>query len=126
MNSIQELIANIYIEHDYLLENLTTPESDIFRSIQKRDNSVIYLQEALKRLSALLVRHHGIKCLVLVDRFDTPGEIAFRNGYYKMALDFFRSLFQLLLRVCISTEVSFLVACLLYYTNSNSCFFEEK
>lgn len=56
-------------------------------------------EDALLYLSKYLKDYHKNKCIVLIDEYDHPLDIAYQHQYYKEAYGFFASLFGALLKV---------------------------
>ena len=75
---IKYLIADIYNEHDYLLDNDFLQQSDqiYFESIFDCEADEQSLKNSLKKLSEFLFQYHQKKVMILLDEYDTPIQAA--------------------------------------------------
>ncbi|RHZ87534.1 hypothetical protein Glove_33g98 [Diversispora epigaea] len=85
MIRLRVLMAEIYDEHDYLINNLSPHEQTRYQKIIDRDPTYpeSKLVSALQELSMYLRRHYKKQCIVLVDEYDSPMEYAYNKGYYE-------------------------------------------
>ncbi|KAJ3223312.1 hypothetical protein HDU81_009243 [Chytriomyces hyalinus] len=101
-SAFRTLLAETYGQFKYLLESphLDDDEKALFRRIISNDESVdkADLTASLQRLSEFLTRHHGRKCVILVDEYDTLLECAGCEGFLKSASKFFGSMLSELLK----------------------------
>ncbi|CAG8681225.1 7170_t:CDS:2, partial [Paraglomus brasilianum] len=56
------------------------------------------LLDSLGSLLRYLTDFHGRKCIILIDEYDQPIAVAYRNGFYDDAQKFFRTVFEVLLK----------------------------
>ncbi|RHZ64753.1 hypothetical protein Glove_320g155 [Diversispora epigaea] len=92
------LVAEIYGEHRYLINNLYPDEQRKYQKLLEEDSTESQLKFSLKALSMYLQRHFKKKCIVLVDEYDSPMERAYNKGYFRVANDFFKDMFSSLLK----------------------------
>ena len=78
---ISQILADLYVQHYYLLESgiLTEPEKAFFRRVTDRMDRLDAVV-ALKRLSAFLSRYYDKKVLIFLDEYDTPMQEAYVYG----------------------------------------------
>lgn len=91
---INQLIKEIYKQHDFLLEGdtLTEEEKKNYRMVSESMLEVV-AASAIAKLSELLHRYYQKKVIILLDEFDTPLLEAYTGGYYKELSSFLRSMF---------------------------------
>ena len=96
-------LATLYEEHKYVYGNLTNSQLNTSRFDQINSGVLKdgITKNALFYLSKYLKDYHKIKCIVLIDEYDHPLDIAYRYKYYEEARGFFASLFGALLKVSI-------------------------
>uniref|UniRef100_U9SXY4 AAA-ATPase-like domain-containing protein n=1 Tax=Rhizophagus irregularis (strain DAOM 181602 / DAOM 197198 / MUCL 43194) TaxID=747089 RepID=U9SXY4_RHIID len=93
----QEL-ASLYKEHGYINDILDNYEKLRFNKILSGNFEHAVIIKSLEHLSKYLRTYHRRRCIVLVDEYDHPMEIAYRYQYYEKARGFFSSLFGALLK----------------------------
>jgi hypothetical protein len=95
-------VRSLYKEHSYLINDSVTmldkPDIERFELIRGESNYP-RVEDTLLELSAHLARHHREKCIILIDEYDHPMDVAYRKGYYEEARDFFSALMGKLLKV---------------------------
>lgn len=91
IEELKNLIAELYEEHIYTLENLSSFNEDIFNNILTRKPNMVELRNSLKFLSKILKDHHKKKVVLIIDEYDTPIVSGYEYGYYDEAISFFRS-----------------------------------
>jgi len=99
-------LAELYKKHEYVYYKLDTYEKSNFDKIRSGILQYEITKDALVDLSKYLKSYHRNKCIVLIDEYDHPLDVAYRYQYYKEACGFFASLFGALLKV--STFSTFL------------------
>lgn len=92
---ICQLLANLYSEHEYLLESsiLTEQERDFWSRVSA-DMGDVEASLALYQLSACLMRYYGKKAIILLDEYDTPMQEAYIHGYWDELVLFVRNIFN--------------------------------
>jgi hypothetical protein len=96
-------LATLYGDHHYVYYQVSnkTLNKSRFDSISSGKFEDGVTEDALFYLSKYLKDYHKRKCIVLVDEYDHPLDIAYRYQYYEEARSFFASLFGALLKVSI-------------------------
>ena len=88
-------IQNLYNQYDYLLESqhLTRLDKIKFDTILLGKAGIADVKNSLLYLSNYLHKHHGKRCLLLIDEYDTPIQAAYNHDYYDDMVGFIQSLF---------------------------------
>ena len=92
LNSISNLVAEIYRENMYLLESSSLDEIEKKEFYDYRTKGVTEsdLKSALLFLSSCLYAHHQKRVIILLDEYDTPIDSSERYGYYDEMINFMR------------------------------------
>ena len=120
-----ELVSEI-TRHDYLAssDKLSGDEKQKFKSLlsskDQRDidddadveKEIGRYSTAIKTLSELLAKHHGMKTIILIDEYDVPLENAYHQGFYDKLISFIRSIFESALKTNDSLEFAVVTGCL--------------
>ena|SRR5205809_716063 len=93
------MLAGLYEEHKYVSKSLFEYKNIRFNQIRSEDKNCKRMYDALVDLSKYLKDYHRSKCIVLIDEYDHPLDIAYRYQYYEEARGFFAPLFGALLKV---------------------------
>ena len=95
VKQIKNELINLYNAFDYIMK------SDLYNENEKLQYKSIRVgmddetaQEALNNLSNYLSRYYGKKVIILLDKYDTPMQEAYVNGYWEKLVGFTRSLFN--------------------------------
>jgi len=94
-----EKLASLYKKHRYINDILDDYEKSRFNKIRSGDFEYAITINSLVYLSKYLKDYRRNKCIVLIDEYDHPLEIAYRYQYYEKARGFFASLFGALLKI---------------------------
>lgn len=70
---------------------LDQPERERFSALRAGAAPDEDIRRALQDLTGWLARHHGARCVVLVDEYDTPIHTGFAYGYHAEVINFFRT-----------------------------------
>ncbi|KAJ3028174.1 UNVERIFIED_CONTAM: hypothetical protein HDU68_002320 [Siphonaria sp. JEL0065] len=102
LSKIRTLLSNTYSQFDYLLEStaLKTYEKTLFNLIMSGEETVdeANLMSSLQKLSGFLTRCHNSPCVILIDEYDVPLEVAYHKGFFEDASVFFSGMFSALLK----------------------------
>lgn len=90
IEEIKNLIAELYEEHIYILENLSSFNKNIFNHVLNRNANMVELRNSLKFLSKILKDFYGKNVVLIIDEYDTPIVSAYEYGYYDEIITFFR------------------------------------
>ncbi len=94
---IKYLLSRLYNEFDFLNDNLNKLDRINFENIWlKTDYCEIDI--AISYLCELVAKHYGKKVVLLIDEYDTPLISAHQHGYYKEAINFFKTLLSTALK----------------------------
>ncbi|PKY57378.1 DUF1703-domain-containing protein [Rhizophagus irregularis] len=91
-------LAGLYKKHEYVYDKLDKYEKLNFDKIRSGILQYEITKDALLDLSKYLKDYHRNKCIVLIDEYDHPLDVAYRHQYYEEARGFFASLFGALLK----------------------------
>lgn len=92
--------SELYKQYSYLYDKLHFDKEN-FAKVVTCDTS-LQLSGHLVYLSQYLAEYHKSKCVILIDEYDHPFEIAFHNKYFDDAKDLLTSILSPLLKVTIS------------------------
>ncbi|CAJ0830352.1 4211_t:CDS:2, partial [Entrophospora sp. SA101] len=97
---LYEELIRLYQEHGYVYHNLTNYDRKRFNDVINKDEYTMknLLKYTLYDLSRWLNNYHHCRCIVLIDEYDHPLDIAHRHGYYKEACSFFATILGMLLK----------------------------
>ena len=92
---ICQLIAELYTDHSFLLDNDALAEGDrnFFESVCV-DMDDVTATLAIHYLSKYLSAYYGKRVIILLDEYDTPMQEAYVHGYWKDLVAFTRSMFN--------------------------------
>lgn len=92
---ICQLIAELYANHSFLLDNPALSEGDkeFFRRVTPIMDDVDATM-AIHYLSKFLHAYYGKKVIILLDEYDTPMQEAYVHGFWDELVAFTRSLFN--------------------------------
>jgi hypothetical protein len=96
---LSKKLSELYEEHGYVYEKLSGCRKNNFEQICSGVPKKAVMEDALVDLSRYLKNYHQNKCIVLIDEYDHPLNVAYRYQYYEQARSFFASLFGALLKV---------------------------
>lgn len=107
-------IAEEFGRHDELLDSskLTEAEKSRYQSIRDVEGSEADYLDALKFLSACMVKHYRKKVILLIDEYDVPLENSYFGGFYDKMIAVIRSLFESALKTNENLEFSVITGCL--------------
>jgi len=93
---LKDLIAELYIKHDFLLETGILKDAEInkFKKIMEGELTNTDLCKCLKRLSDYLNRYTKKKVYILLDEYDTPLHAAYSSGYWDKITKLISMLFE--------------------------------
>jgi hypothetical protein len=71
------MLAGLYEEHSYVSESLSEYKNKRFNQIRSEDDNCKRVYDALVELSKYLKDYHKSKCIVLIDEYDHPLDVAY-------------------------------------------------
>lgn len=94
MENIGEVLACLYEEHRYLLNNnvLSSERQVVYQNILCRRASQVEYENSLKYLSEYLGLYHKANPVILIDEYDMPIQAAYSYNYYEELIIFIRNL----------------------------------
>jgi Predicted AAA-ATPase/PD-(D/E)XK nuclease superfamily len=95
LQKMMMLMAEVYKEHRYLLSSPRLSEEDkiFYKAILNAKVDQSMLEGSIKKLTACLYQHHGVKPWLLIDEYDTPIQSGYLGGYYQPMISCMRNLF---------------------------------
>jgi len=91
VNQFRIMMASVYTNKKYVLDALDDSEKEMFLSIMNRDASEDDLKNSVLFLSNCLYKYYNKKVIILIDEYDVPIQEGYLDGFYKLAIDFIRS-----------------------------------
>ncbi|WP_165248856.1 AAA family ATPase [Adlercreutzia sp. ZJ141] len=90
--AIRSKMASEYRRHYYLADspNLSDAEKAQVEQVSYDQFNDLPLGRSLMVLSDLLFKHHGKRCVILIDEYDAPVMAGHTNGYYREAVSFIK------------------------------------
>ena len=94
IDSLKVKISKLFAEYRDLIEKLDKFDTALFeKMILREDINEAELSESLLTLTDILYRYYKKQVIVLIDEYDAPLTYAYGQGYYKEAVDFFKTLY---------------------------------
>jgi len=92
--SLRSAVADLCIEHSYLLDSALTDDGDkeVFRHLKARQGNDTETKDALYTLMRMMKMHYARPVILLIDEYDVPLAKASEANYYLQMLDVLRSL----------------------------------
>ena len=99
IDSLKIKISKLFAEYRDLIEKLDKFDTALFeKMILREEISEAELSEALLTLTDILCRYYKNQVIVLIDEYDAPLTYAYGHGYYKEAVEFFKTLYSNVLK----------------------------
>ena len=95
---IKSIIARLFSEYKYLLNDLDKFDTVTFENIIMKNIDLEDLKETLNFLTKILYEKYNKKVVVLIDEYDSPLVSAYLNKYYEKARDFFKTFYSLVMK----------------------------
>ena len=94
--NLKSAVLDMYQEHRYLLDSdkIYPEEKEKITEILFCRENEVDLKNSLKELSKYLNRHYDRPVMLLVDEYDVPLQNAYVKGYYKDAIEFFKTFYR--------------------------------
>ncbi|WP_230398429.1 AAA family ATPase [Novisyntrophococcus fermenticellae] len=111
---MKKMLAEEFGRHDRILnsDKLTDAEKKRYRDIRDVRGSEPDYLDAIKFLSACLMKHYGQKTIILIDEYDVPLENSYFGGFYDQMVTVIRSLFESALKTNENLEFAVITGCL--------------
>ena len=91
-------LSDFFSEYQYLLKELNENDTDKFKKVLREEANLSNLGTTLKFLTKILYEKYNKKVVVLIDEYDSPLVLAYINGYYGKAKDFFKTFYSTVLK----------------------------
>ena len=109
IDSLKIKISKLFAEYRDLIEKLDKFDTALFeKMILREDISEAELSEALLTLTDILCRYYKKQVIVLIDEYDAPLTYAYGHGYYKEAVEFFKTLYSNVLKTNLNLKMGVL------------------
>ncbi|WP_147371774.1 AAA family ATPase, partial [Fusobacterium nucleatum] len=95
---IKSIIARLFSECKYLLNDLDKFDTVTFENIIMKNIDLEDLKETLNFLTKILYEKYNKKVVVLIDEYDAPLVSAYHNNYYEKTRDFFKTFYSSVLK----------------------------
>lgn len=111
---MKKMIAEEFRRLDFVLEldKLTKAEKVRFQAIRDVNGDDADYLDALRFLSACMMKCTGKKTIILIDEYDVPLENAYFSGFYDEMIPLIRSLFESALKTNENLEFAVITGCL--------------
>lgn len=111
---MKKMVAEEFRRLDFVLEHdeLTNAEKTRFRAIRDVDGEDSDYLDALRFLSACMMKCTGKRTIILIDEYDVPLENAYFGGFYGEMIPLIRSLFESALKTNENLEFAVITGCL--------------
>lgn len=90
------LIANTYREHENVLWNsrqLSESQKIFYKRILEKEANQSELEDSLRFLAECLYSHYRKKVIILIDEYDTPLNVSYKESYFEQMAGFFKGIF---------------------------------
>ena len=93
--TLKRTLVEIFIEYAELLksEKLLEIEKEMFSTVLNAKANEIDMRNAIKLLTQLLYKEYERPVILLLDEYDVPLQHAYVNGYYKEAIEFYKTFY---------------------------------
>ena len=95
---IKSIIARLFSEYKYLLNDLDKFDTVTFENIIMKNIDLEDLKETLNFLTKILYEKYNKKVVVLIDEYDAPLVSAYHNNYYEKTRDFLKTFYRTVLK----------------------------
>ncbi|RIB20695.1 hypothetical protein C2G38_2303132 [Gigaspora rosea] len=97
---LHEELARLYEQFRYIYSNLSDEDKIRYDKIVAKDPSTLtnIVAYTLFDLTKWLENYHSRRCIILIDDYDHPLNVAFENNYYEDAHKFLASIFQMVFK----------------------------
>lgn len=111
---MKKIVAEEFGRYDAILkiDKLTDAEKERFQALRDVKGADADYLDALRFLSACLMKSYGKKTIILIDEYDVPLENSYFGGFYHQMLPFIRSLFESALKTNDNLEFAVITGCL--------------
>ena len=108
LDHLRSILKFVFQEHSHIYDYIDPSYRPRYKEILAAKASYPDMTYTLFELSYYLRNYHGKGCIVLIDEYDQPLDVAFNNNYYDNARKIFATLFGVLLKVCLHVNYRYL------------------
>lgn len=98
IEAVKILLESLFKEFRELLKDLDELDKPTFMKYATKQISLEETKKGLKVFSDILANYYNQQVIVLIDEYDTPLTYAYGHGYYKEAVEFFKTLYSNVLK----------------------------
>ena len=93
VEAVKILLESLFKEFRELLKDLDELDKPTFIKYATKQISLEETKKGLKVFSDILANYYSQQVIILIDEYDAPLTYAYGHGYYKEAVDFFKTLY---------------------------------
>lgn len=93
VEAVKILLESLFKEFRELLKDLDELDKPTFIKYATKQISLEETKKGLKVFSDILANYYNQQVIILIDEYDAPLTYAYGHGYYKEAVDFFKTLY---------------------------------
>ena len=98
IEAVKILLESLFKEFRELLKDLDELDKPTFMKYATKQISLEETKKGLKVFSDILANYYNQQVIVLIDEYDAPLTYAYGHGYYKEAVEFFKTLYSNVLK----------------------------
>ena len=98
VEAVKILLESLFREFRGILKELDEFDKAAFMKYAMKQISIEETKKGLKILCDILFNYYKQQVIVLIDEYDAPLTYAYGHGYYKEAVDFFKTLYSNVLK----------------------------
>ena len=112
--SLEQIIAKLCMEHDYLLKSNQINKVDLehFSRLMSCKGNRTEIQFSLDTLLRMMQAHYGQSVILLIDEYDVPLSKANDNGHYKKMLNIIKKLLGMVWKTNPNLQFAVVTGCL--------------
>lgn len=98
VEAVKILLESLFKEFRELLKDLDELDKPTFIKYATKQISLEETKKGLRVFSDILANYYNQQVIILIDEYDAPLTYAYGHGYYKEAVDFFKTLYSNVLK----------------------------
>lgn len=108
VEAVKILLESLFKEFRELLKDLDELDKPTFMKYATKQISLEETKKGLRVFSDILANYYNQQVIILIDEYDAPLIYAYGHGYYKEAVDFFKTLYGNVLKTNSSLKMGVL------------------
>lgn len=108
VEAVKILLESLFKEFRELLKDLDELDKPTFMKYATKQISLEETKKGLRVFSDILANYYNQQVIILIDEYDAPLTYAYGHGYYKEAVDFFKTLYGNVLKTNSSLKMGVL------------------